>query len=102
MAKWQQIRPKVLLLHEPTQGVDVGARQQIYDMIRRNTTTSATICASSEYEQLEAICDRVGIFVRGRLVTFVTGSDITKARIADLCHGSSSPTVPAAAATPAS
>jgi ribose transport system ATP-binding protein len=86
MAKWQQIAPKVLLLHEPTQGVDIGARAQIFDLIRRNTAVSATICASSEYEQLEAICDRVGIFVRGRLVTFVTGADITKARIADLCH----------------
>jgi ribose transport system ATP-binding protein len=96
MAKWQQIQPKVLLLHEPTQGVDIGARQQIFGMIRRSTATGATICASSEYEQLETICDRVGIFVRGRLVAFVTGEDITKARIADLCHGQGSP-VPAAA-----
>ena len=94
MAKWQQIRPKVLLLHEPTQGVDVGARQQIFDMIRRSTATGATICASSDFEQLEAICDRVGIFVRGRLVTFVSGADITKARIADLCHGQTSASVP--------
>ncbi|GAY07537.1 sugar ABC transporter ATP-binding protein [Pseudonocardia sp. N23] len=97
MAKWQQTQPKVLLLHEPTQGVDVGARQQIFDMIRGSTATSATICASSEYEQLETICDRVGIFVRGRLVTFVTGEDITKARIADLCHGQASAPVPAPA-----
>jgi len=87
MAKWQQISPKVMLLHEPTQGVDVGARQQIYELIRKNTTTSATICASSDYEQLEAICDRVGIIVRGQLVAFVTGNAITKTRIADLCHG---------------
>jgi ribose transport system ATP-binding protein len=94
MAKWQQIHPKVLLLHEPTQGVDVGARQQIFDMIRASTDKSAAICASSEYEQLEAICDRVGIFVRGRLVTFVTGEDITKARIADLCHGRSDTPAP--------
>lgn len=97
MAKWQQIKPAVLLLHEPTQGVDVGARQQIFDMIRASTATGATICASSEYEQLETICDRVGIFVRGRLVTFVTGVDITKARIADLCHGQSPAAVPAPA-----
>ena len=34
MAKWQQTAPRVLLLHEPTQGVDVGARQQIWSMIR--------------------------------------------------------------------
>ncbi len=100
MAKWQQIEPKVLLVHEPTQGVDVGARQQIFDLIRRRTAKGATICASAEYEQLEAICDRVGIFVRGRLVTFVTGGDITKARIADLCHGQASVgAIPPATAT---
>ncbi|MCW2542209.1 MAG: Monosaccharide-transporting ATPase [Frankiales bacterium] len=96
MAKWQQIKPRVLLLHEPTQGVDVGARQQIFDMIR-GSTAGATICATSEYEQLESMCDRVAIFVRGRLVTFVSGADITKARIADLCHGQTAAT----AATPA-
>ncbi len=90
MAKWQQIHPKVLLLHEPTQGVDVGARQQVYDIIRNGSANCATVCASSEYEQLEAICDRVGIFVRGRLLTFVTGSDITKANLAELCHGEAS------------
>ncbi len=100
MAKWQQIQPKVLLLHEPTQGVDVGARQQIFDMIRRSTAGRATICASSEYAQLEGLCDRVGIFVRGRLVTFVTGAEITKARIAELCHAHASPaTVTPTAAT---
>jgi ribose transport system ATP-binding protein len=97
MAKWQQTAPKVLLLHEPTQGVDVGARQQIFDMIRGSTASGSTICASSEYEQLESICDRVGIFVRGRLVAFVTGDDITKARIAELCHGQSQAPVPASA-----
>ena len=89
MAKWQQIKPRVLLLHEPTQGVDIGAREQIFDMVRGGTA-GATICATSEYEQLESMCDRVAIFVRGRLVKFITGSDINKASIADLCHGHAS------------
>jgi ribose transport system ATP-binding protein len=89
MAKWQQVAPKVLLLHEPTQGVDVGARQQIWRMIRDATTDSSTICASSDYEQLAAICDRVGVVARGRLVGFLTGGDISKDRIADFCLRSS-------------
>ena len=89
MAKWQQLRPPVMLLHEPTQGVDVGARQQIFEMIRGATDVSATICASSDYEQLAAICDRVGVLARGRLVGFLTGADVTKERIADFCLRSS-------------
>jgi ribose transport system ATP-binding protein len=89
MAKWQQLRPPVMLLHEPTQGVDVGARQQIFEMIRGATEVSATICASSDYEQLAAICDRVGVLARGRLVGFLTGADVTKERIADFCLRSS-------------
>ena len=85
MAKWQQIAPTVRLLHEPTQGVDVGARQQIWTMIRSATTNSSTICASSDYEQLAAICDRVAIVARGRLVGFLSGHEVTKDRIADFC-----------------
>jgi ribose transport system ATP-binding protein len=89
MAKRQQLSPPVMLLHEPTQGVDVGARQQIFEMIRDATDISATICASSDYEQLAAICDRVGVLARGRLVGFLTGADVTKERIADYCLRSS-------------
>jgi ribose transport system ATP-binding protein len=89
MAKWQHVQPSVLLLHEPTQGVDIGARQQIFQLIRDATRTSSTICASSDYEQLAAICDRVGVLARGRLVGFIAGTDLTKERIADFCLRSS-------------
>ncbi len=92
MAKWKQIEPRVLLLHEPTQGVDVGARQQIWTMIRAATGTTSTICASSDYEQLASICDRVGVIARGRLVGFLTGADVTKERIAEYCLRSSAGT----------
>jgi ribose transport system ATP-binding protein len=89
MAKWQQTVPKVLLMHEPTQGVDIGARQQIWTMIRGATERSATICASSDYEQLAAICDRVVVVARGRVAGVLTGDDVTKERIADYCLRSS-------------
>jgi ribose transport system ATP-binding protein len=100
MAKWQQVDPQVLLLHEPTQGVDIGARQQIWTMIRESTMNSTTVCASSDYEQLAAICDRVGVIARGRLVGFLRGEDVTKERIADFClrssAGAATAVVPAA------
>ncbi|WP_395640562.1 sugar ABC transporter ATP-binding protein [Pseudolysinimonas sp.] len=92
MAKWQQTSPRLLLVHEPTQGVDVGARAQIHHLIRSNAATTAAICASSDYEQLADLCDRVGIIVRGRLTGFLSGAALTKAAIADRCHGRSAPT----------
>lgn len=87
LAKWQQTDPRFLLVHEPTQGVDVGAREQIHTLIRANAHKTPAICASSDYEQLAELCDRVGIIVRGRLTGFLSGEALTKAAIADRCHG---------------
>jgi ribose transport system ATP-binding protein len=89
LAKWLQTRPSLLLLHEPTQGVDVGARQQIFAMIREAAAAgSSVICSSSDYEQLATICDRVLIFGRGKIVQQLTGSDVTKERITEQCYNS--------------
>lgn len=89
LAKWLQDRPGLLILHEPTQGVDVGARQQIYkhiDNVVKHGT--AVVCASSDYEQLVQICDRVIVFVRGEIVKTLVGKEITKERITQLCYNS--------------
>lgn len=88
MAKWDQLNPRVLLLHEPTQGVDIGARQQIFSIIRGASPAAATICASSDFEQLATICDRVGVVARGRVAAVLRGVDVTKDRIADVCFRS--------------
>ena len=89
LAKWLCTTPALLLLHEATQGVDVGARQQIYTLIvqaaRKGT---AVLCASSDYEQLATICDRVLIFGRGRIMQELVGKEITKERIAEQCYNS--------------
>lgn len=86
LAKWLQTRPSVLLLHEPTIGVDVGARQQIFGVIRDAAATgTAVVCASADYEQLAAICDRVLIVARGRVVRQLNGADVTEERIAEQC-----------------
>jgi ribose transport system ATP-binding protein len=89
LAKWLQEPPVLLILHEPTQGVDVGARQQIYKHIDKIVKRgAAVICASSDYEQLVQICDRVVIFSRGRIVDTLSGPEITKERIVQLCYNS--------------
>ncbi len=87
LAKWLQLRPRLILLDEPTQGVDVGAREQVFDAIRSATQMNACVlCASSDYEQLAAICDRVLVFNRGRVVTELSGAHISKSSIAQACY----------------
>lgn len=88
LAKWLQTEPKVLLLHEPTQGVDVGARAQIFGMLGDAASAGASVlCASSDYEQLAAVCDRVIIVARGRVAGELS-SDVTKERIAERVYNS--------------
>lgn len=85
LAKWIQTRPRVLLLHEPTQGVDIGARQQIYAAVRAAAGGCVVLCASSDHDQLAQLCDRVLILHRGRIGAELHGSALTKARITEEC-----------------
>jgi ribose transport system ATP-binding protein len=88
LAKWFQTEPRLLLLDEPTQGVDVGARQQIFGLIRAAAEERGmyVICASSDYEQLATICDRVVVFGRGRVFRQLVGAELTKERIVEQCY----------------
>ena len=89
LAKWLRGKPRLLLLHEPTQGVDVGARQQIFALMGDAAKQGASvICASADYEQLAAVCDRVLIFARGRIVQQLVGHQVTKERITEQCYNS--------------
>ncbi len=89
MAKWLQTKPRLLLLDEPTQGVDVGARQQIWDALDGAAGSGASIIiGSTDYEQLAQLCHRVLIFSRGVVVAELTGSQLTKEQIAEYCYRS--------------
>ena len=84
VAKWFETQPRVLLLHEPTQGVDVGARAQIFERIRDAAQDGVVVLyASGEWEDLAHLCDRVMVFRDGRVVTELRGGDLTKERIAE-------------------
>lgn len=87
LAKWLQGRPRLILLDEPTQGVDVGARYKVFEAIRDAATDGAgVLCASSDYEQLALICDRVLILARGRVAAELTRDDLSKESIAERCY----------------
>ena len=87
LAKWLQAEPRVLLVHEPTQGVDIGARLQVFETITQAAAEGmSVVCASSDYEQLAAICDRVLVFHGGQIMCTLVGDEITKDRITEQCY----------------
>jgi ribose transport system ATP-binding protein len=87
LAKWLQTKPKMILLDEPTQGVDVGAREQIYQILKKQAASGTIIlCASSDYEELATLCSRVLIFSHGRIVEELVGAQLTKDAIAHRCQ----------------
>lgn len=69
IGKWLARNPKLLLLDEPTRGVDVGAKHEIYNIINRIAEDgSAILFVSSEMEELMGLCDRILVMCRGKLV----------------------------------
>ena len=70
-----------------SQGVDIGARSQVFSAIATAAQTGAAVlCASSDYEQLTAICDRVLVFNRGAVIEELVGRQIGKSAIAQACY----------------
>ena len=82
IGRWLRSRPKVLILDEPTRGVDVGARAEIHRLIRALASGGmAVLVISSEPEELPDLCDRVLVMAEGRIVSELTGEALTRDRI---------------------
>jgi ribose transport system ATP-binding protein len=74
--------PRLLLLDEPTRGVDVGAKAEIYELIDRAAEAGmAVLVASSELEELLSICHRIAVMNHGRAVEIIDHDQATKERI---------------------
>ena len=68
LAKWLLAKPKVLILDEPTRGIDVGAKSEIYQLIRELAEGGAGVLViSSELEELTGLCDRILVMNQGRI-----------------------------------
>jgi ribose transport system ATP-binding protein len=71
-AKWHRPRPRVLLLDEPTIGVDVGAREEIYSLVREAARSgTAVLVVSSDLAELLRLCDRISIVADGAIAATV-------------------------------
>jgi ribose transport system ATP-binding protein len=89
VAKWLRIEPDLLVLDEPTQGVDVGAKAEILDLVATAAADGlAVVLCSSDIDDLEAVCSRVLVIRGGRVATELTGERINRKTITEECYRS--------------
>jgi ABC-type sugar transport system ATPase subunit len=88
VAKWLTTNPSVILLDDPTRGVDVNARSEIHDLLRRASEGgAAVVMCSTDLEELSAACDRVLVLYRGRVVGDLPKSQASVQNLLELMNG---------------
>jgi ribose transport system ATP-binding protein len=89
LAKWLATNPKIMILDNPTQGVDVGAKEDIYDIIRNLADKGmGIIVLSSEAQEIVRLCDRAIVMYRGRIQGEVFKDTLNEHDIMKLATGS--------------
>jgi ribose transport system ATP-binding protein len=85
LGKWLATQPKILLLDEPTRGIDIGAKDEIYDLIGRLADQGLSVLfASSEIPEFLAVCDRMIVLCEGRVSGSLNRDEMTVDSIKDL------------------
>ena len=96
VGKWLLANPKLVIFDEPTRGIDVGAKAEIYLRIRELTRRGVgIIMASSELPELIGMCDRILVFHEGRIAGELEREDFSEEAIMRLATATSASTVPA-------
>jgi ribose transport system ATP-binding protein len=79
IGKWLMMAPRILLLNDPTRGIDVGTKQEMYQLLRTLANDGAGILFySTDYDELVGCCDRVLVMYDGGVVRELAGADITE------------------------
>ncbi|MBV9910102.1 MAG: sugar ABC transporter ATP-binding protein [Hyphomicrobiales bacterium] len=87
IARWLRPDTKVLILDEPSRGVDIGAREEIHEAIRKLARSGVgVIVISSDVEELAVLADRIVVMREGRVVGELIGDEITEARIVEISY----------------
>jgi ribose transport system ATP-binding protein len=88
LAKWLSMRPRVLIFDEPTRGIDVGAKQEIYDMLRRLADAGvAILMISSDMEEVIGVSDRIAVMHEGAISGFLDRSQFSEHNVLQLAVG---------------
>jgi ribose transport system ATP-binding protein len=91
LAKWLTLSPKVLIFDEPTRGIDVGAKSEIYALIRKLAAEGVSVIAiSSEMEEVLGISDRIAVMHEGRITGILERDQFTEEAVMRLATGGSS------------
>jgi len=89
LARWMEARVRLLVLEEPTIGVDVGSKAEIYHLLQQSLSKGlAVVLISSDFEEVQRICHRALVFSRGRVVGEIPRSELTMARLTAYASGS--------------
>jgi ribose transport system ATP-binding protein len=84
LAKWLMTKPEVILLNDPTRGIDVGTKQEIYRLMRELAAEGAAILFySTDYAELIGCCDRVLVAYGGRIVRELAGAELTERNLVE-------------------
>ena len=87
IGKWLEIGPQVFLLDDPTRGVDIGAKREIYALIREMSANGGIVLFSStELPELIGLCDRILVLYQGRLAGEVTGAEMNSHTVLHLTN----------------
>ncbi len=79
IAKWLATEPRLLLLVDPTRGIDVGTKQEIYRLFRDLASRGlAILLYSTDYDELIGLCDRVAVMYGGRIAASLAGAELTE------------------------
>jgi ribose transport system ATP-binding protein len=82
ISKWLAVNPSILIMDEPTRGIDVGAKSEIHHMLRKLCEQGVgIIIISSEMPEIVGMCDRVVVMHEGEITGIVTGDDINETRL---------------------
>lgn len=91
LAKWMLIRPKILILDEPTRGIDIGAKHEIYELMNELTNSGlAIIMVSSELPEVLGMSDRILVMASGRAQGILTRGEASDVKVMELAMGSGS------------
>ncbi len=88
LAKWLETNPRILILDEPTRGVDIGAKEEIYRLIKSLTDSGmGCLMISSEFNELLGMCHRIAVMREGQLMGIVDGAAATEESLMHLAAG---------------
>ena len=88
IAKVLSVNPDILLLDEPTRGVDISAKSEIHHLLRDLAESGVgVLVVSSELDEVVGLCDRVMVMFEGQKTGILSGQDVTEDNIVKLASG---------------